>query len=225
MRKTTRNSPVAWISFCALLTALSLRADQLQMLNGDHYAGKILSLSSNSVVFESDVLGKVTLPREKISSMSLGASAATNAPVTPRVITRATNATVNIATALQNGTNADSIEQVRQQMLAGANPAANQKYNELLCGLMSGKLGVSDIRNEAKSSIDQINKLKQALGPVADSSLDSYLAILQNFVNETEPTTPVKPATPVLPKVPATLMAPATPAASFGTNSAASQAK
>ncbi len=225
MRRTTRNSRDAWILFCVLLSAFSLRADQLRMLNGDHYAGKILSVSSNSIVFESDVLGKVTLPREKVSSMSLGPSTATNAPVAPRVITRATNSHVNIAAALQSGTNTDSIEQVRQQMLAGANPAASQKYNELLGGLMSGKLSVNDIRNEAKSSIDQIYKLKQELGPEADSSLDSYLAILQNFVNEAEPAAPAKPATPVLPKVPAALAAPAGPAASFGTNSAASQVK
>jgi hypothetical protein len=221
MRRVTRNYFIASILFGALFMAFGLRADQLQMVNGDHYAGKILSVSSNSVVFESDVLGKVTLPREKVLSMSFAASGATNTPVVPRVLTgtkRGTNANVNIAVALRNGTNAAAIEQIRQQMLAGTTPEANQKYDELLSGLMSGKVSVSDIRTQAKASINQINKLKTELGPQADPMLDAYLEILQNFVNEAEPTAPAKP---VLPAPPAGIAAPASPAGSFGTNSPA----
>jgi hypothetical protein len=229
MRRNSRNLAVVWFLLCALLTALSLRADQLQMVNGDHYAGKILSLNSNAIVFESDVLGKVTLPREKIASMSFGAgaaaNAATNAPVVARVVTatnRFVHASNNIGAALRNGTNSVAIEQIRQQMLTGTTPEANQKYDELLGGLMNGKLSVNDIRTQAKTSIDQINKMKREMGPQADPMLDSYLEILQNFVNEAEPATPAKPA---LPAPPAGLTTPATPPASFGTNSHALQGK
>jgi len=225
MRRTSHNLPAAWLLLCALLTVVSLRADQLQMLNGDHYAGKILSLSSNSVVFESDVLGKVTLPREKVATMTFGANATTNSSVVSRVVTatnRFVHSTTNIAAVLRNGTNAAAIEQIRQQMLTGTTPEANQKYDEMLSGLMTGKLSVNDIRDQAKTSITQINKLKQELGPQADPMLDSYLEILQNFVNESEPVTPAKPA---LPAPPTGLMAPAAPSASFGTNSRSLQGK
>ena len=211
--------------FCAVLTTLSVRADQLQMVNGDHYAGKILSLNSNSIVFESDVLGKVTLPREKVASMSFGASVTTNASSAPRVVAttnRLVHASTNIAVALRNGTNTATIEQVRQQMLAGTTPEANQKYDELLGGLMSGKLSVNDIRDQAKTSIVQINKLKQEMGPQADPMLDAYLEVLQNFVNEAEPTPPTKP---VLPAPPAGLTTPTAPAGSFGTNAHSLQVK
>jgi hypothetical protein len=230
MRRTTPSSIVAWISFCALFTTLPLHADQVQMLNGDHYAGKIVSLNSNSIVFESDVLGKVMLPREKVASMNFGAGEATNAPgpVAPRVVT-ATNrfvrsGTNNIAVALRNGTNTLAIEQVRQQMLIGA-PEANQQYNEMLSGLMSGKLSVNDIRAQARTSIDQINKMKREMGPQADPMLDTYLEILQNFVNEAEPSAPAKPALPAPPANIATSGTAATPAASFGTNSQSLQGK
>jgi len=229
MRRTSRHSSVAWVLFCALLTTSSLRADQLQMVNGDHYAGKILSLNSNSIVFESDVLGKVTLPREKVASMSFAAgtaaNAATNAAVASRVVTatnRFVRSSTNIAAALRNGTNAATLEQVRQQMLTGTTPEANQKYDELLGGLMSGKLSVNDIRTQAKTGIAQINKLKQELGPQADPMLDAYLEILQNFVNDAEPAPPAKPA---LPAPPAGLTTPAAPTASFGTNSHSLQGK
>jgi len=225
MRRTSRNFTVAWVLFCALLTAISVRADQLLMLNGDRYAGRILSLNSNSIVFESDVLGKVTLPREKVASMSLDSNGGTNGPVTPRVITatnRFVHASTNIAVALKNGTNAATIEQVRQQMLTGTTPEVNQKYNEMLSGLMSGKLSVNDIRTQARTSIDQIKKMKQEMGPQADPMLDAYLEILENFVNDAEPAQPTKPA---LPAPPAGIATPATPSASFGTNAHALQVK
>ena len=224
MRRNSRNCPAAWLLFCALFTVLSLRADQLEMTNGEHYAGKILSLNSNSIVFESDVLGKVTVPREKVASMNFAGNAATNAPVTPRVVAstnRFSHASTNISAALRNNTNSAAIEQIRQQMLTGTTPEVNQKYDEMLGGLMSGKLNVNDIRDQAKTAIGQINQLKKE-SPQADPMLDAYLEILQNFVNDAEPTPAAKPT---LPAPPAGLTAPATPSASFGTNSHSLQTK
>jgi hypothetical protein len=128
----------------------------------------------------------------------------------------------NIAAALRNGTNTGTIEQVRQQMLTGTTPEVNQKYDEMLGGLMSGKLSVNDIRAQARTSIDQIKKMKQEMGPQADPMLDAYLEILQNFVNDAEPAPPTKPA---LPAPPAGLAAPVTPSGSFGTNAHSLQVK
>jgi hypothetical protein len=167
----------------------------------------------------------VTLPREKVASMSLAANAGTNAPVTPRVVTatnRFVHVSTNIAAALRNGTNTGTIEQVRQQMLTGTTPEVNQKYDEMLGGLMSGKLSVNDIRAQARTSIDQIKKMKQEMGPQADPMLDAYLEILQNFVNDAEPAPPTNPARPA---PPAGLAAPVTPSGSFGTNAHSLQVK
>src|SRR5882724_9929051 len=67
---------------CALLALLCgshpLRADQVEMQNGDRYAGKVLALNTNTVVLQSDVLGLVNLPREKVATISLGTVMATN---------------------------------------------------------------------------------------------------------------------------------------------------
>jgi len=189
------------------------------MQNGDRYAGHILSMTSNSIVLESEMLGKVTVPREKVSGVTLGANATPNAAAVsaPKSVAGVTN----IAAALQaRGEDLNTIEQVRQQMLAGADPAATQKYNELAGGLMSGKLGVNDIRNEARSSIEQINRLKRELGPEADDSLDSYLTILQAFVNDTTTTATKSPSTPTVSATPARPPAPYAPVTHFSTNSA-----
>ena len=195
-----------WSSCLLALLTIPLYADQLEMKNGDRYAGKILAVTSNSVILQSDMLGKVTLPRSNVSSLSFGVATGTNtfraasntlAAAQRPPIASPTN--TDLAAQLHNlGANTNFIQQVRSQMLTGADPAASQKYDELVGGLLSGKLDVNDIRKEAQSSIDKIHELKRELGPDAGSSLDSYLEILQNFVNET---------------------APASPPASFGTNS------
>jgi hypothetical protein len=164
----------------------------------------------------------VTLPRDKVSSVTLGANTTAAAPASKAAATN-----TNVAVALRAlGGGSNSIEQVRRQMLAGADPAATQKYNELVGGLMTGRLNVNDIRTEAKNSIEQINQLKRELGPEASDSLDSYLAILQGFVNETESGTAPLTPTPATSSTPAPTGATAAPArpyapvAHFGTNSA-----
>lgn len=200
----TRNLLAICIASNFVFSAAWLRADQLQMQNGDRYAGKIVSVTSNVVVLQSEVLGRITLPREKVAALTFGAVVTTNATPTtaiapsmpttsPRVATTNTDNT-DLFAAFQNlGANTNFIEQVRQQMLAGADPAASQKYNELVGGLMSGKVSINDLRDQAKVSIDQINQLKRELGPEAGDELDSYLSILQSFVNETAAATPVVP--------------------------------
>lgn len=178
-----------------ILSPAPLSADQLEMQNGDHYTGKVLSVTEDSLVLQSDVLGKVTLPRSKISSLTFGdAKTANAAPAAPTVAAApavgpnaaATNA--DLAAAFRSlGANTNFVQQVRQQLLAGS-PEAGQKYDELVGGLMSGKINLADLRSQAKTSIDQINQLKRELGPDAGDALDSYLSILQNFVDETTPT-------------------------------------
>lgn len=183
-----------WIICALALSALSLRADELQMQNGDHYTGKVLSVTEDSLVLQSDVLGKVTLPRSKIASLTFGdAKTANAAPAAPAVAAAPTitpnTATTNadLAAVLRSlGADTNFVQQVRQQLLAGS-PEAGQKYDELVGELMSGKLNLEGLRSQAKTSIDQINQLKRELGPDAGDALDSYLSILQSFVDETTP--------------------------------------
>ena len=77
------------------------------------------------------------------------------------------------------------MHQVETQFLSDADPAAKSKYNELMAGLMSGKLNIGDIRTEAKSASDQLRSLKKDTGD-STGILDSYLEILDKFVAETE---------------------------------------
>jgi hypothetical protein len=189
MNPAFRNSFALCASWFLSLAAIGLRADQLQMQNGDRYIGKVLSVTTDSVVLQSDVLGKITLPRSKVAQLTFGAGAVTNV-VQTAIVPSSTlaNTNVDVSAALRNlGANTNFIQQIRGQMLDAAGPEANAKYDELIGGLMSGKLNLEDIRKEAKSSADQIKELKRELGPEADDSFDGYLGILESFLSETAP--------------------------------------
>ena len=85
------------------------------------------------------------------------------------------------------GANTNLIQQVQKQFLSGAGPEANAKFNELLGGLMSGKLSVDDIRAQAKTAADQLRALQRESGEDAGFATSTYLAILDHFLKETAP--------------------------------------
>ena len=175
----------------------SLRADVLEMQNGDRYCGKVLSVSADTVVLNSEILGQINVPRNKVVSLKFTASAAglqpgasseqpglkDLPPVPASVAVANTNADLSAALR-QLGGDTNFIGQIRQQMLAGS-PEAGAKFDETVNGLMSGQINVNDLRRQAQSSAEQLRELKRELGPDADESLDAYLKVLDAFVNET----------------------------------------
>jgi Fe-S-cluster containining protein len=177
------------------LTPGWLQADQVEMQNGDRYAGHVLSLNTNTVVLQSDVLGTVRLPRAKVAVIMLGSMPAsspallsqTNAPVLGPSTTPANKPPKPSPALAQLGASTNLIKQVQQQFLGGAGPEANDKFNELLGGLMSGKLSLDDIRAEAKTAADQLRALKRDGGEEIGFATDAYLAILDHFLKETAP--------------------------------------
>jgi hypothetical protein len=191
--------PARAAAVCAALflvsAPVSADADQVEMQNGDRYLGRVVSLNEDALVLQSDLLGKVTLPRARIATISLGAPAPASAQVPPapaRSLPQATPVAPTLSTndtpvsALRNlGANTNLIEQIRGQFLTGAGGAANNKFDELLTGLMTGKMDMDGLRAQAKSSAEQLRALKRESGGGADASLDFYLDILDNFLKET----------------------------------------
>jgi hypothetical protein len=188
---------VALVSAGLLLFAAGrLRADQVEMQNGDLYAGQVVSLSTNIVVLQSDVLGTLRLPRAKVAAITLETAPAAGSPaVAPLTNAQArahsaahTNPPANLSPTLRKlGSNTNLIQQVQKQFLSDAGPEANTKFNELLGGLMSGKLSVDDIRAQAQSAADQLRALKREGGEEAGFAADAYLGILDHFLKETAP--------------------------------------
>jgi hypothetical protein len=181
--------------FLAVLTAKA--TDQLTMTNGDTYQGKVLLVNADSVVLQSEVQGKVTLPRAKVASIQFGPSAAVvpSASLAPRAAQTnpvpqalAGTAPPGLSNRLDSvpalGGDQKSLEKLQSDLLSTASPEAKAKFTEMLTGLMTGKLSMNDLRTQAKTTADQLRAYKQELGPEAGGMLDTYLSILDQFVQE-----------------------------------------
>jgi hypothetical protein len=193
----------------SLACAGPLRADQIVMQNGDHYAGSISSITTNTILLQSDVLGQITLPRDKVAAITLGPPAA---PIKPLQLPASTNnplpgpaaaplhSSADLSGALrQLGDDTNLVQQIRQHFLAQAGPEANNKFDDLLGGLFSGKMDLNALRAEAKSAADQIRELKKDPASGAGVTLDIYLKVLEDFLAESAP--PAAPATNAAPAV------------------------
>lgn len=176
---------------------LTLHADEVNMQNGDRYVGKLVSVSADTVVLDSEMLGRIKVPRKFVVRLGMG-SAAAQMPLPTNSLLQSTSAAVAVAAdtnaptadgtglvaALRTlGGNTNFIDEVRQKMLQGS-PEANAKYDELLNGLLSGKLNLSDLRQQAQTSAEQLKSLKRELGPDVGDSLDGYLELLERFLKE-----------------------------------------
>ena len=177
---------------CAALTLLAstgrLQADQVELQNGDRYVGHVLSLNTSTVVVQSEVLGTVRLPRGKVATITFGPVSATNSPAPSNPAVATANTVSNPPAGFPGMSfSTNLIQQVQKQFLGGAGAEANDKFNELLGGLMTGKLSVDDIRAQARSAADQLRALQKESGEEAGFAASTYLAILDHFLKETAP--------------------------------------
>jgi hypothetical protein len=155
------------------------RADEIEMKNGDRYVAKIVTLSNDTVVVQSDILGTVNLPRSKVSAIRMGSNFAP--------VAGGQGAATGPATPIAQGAGRTNlIQQVQNQYLQDADPAAKAKFEELLSGLQSGKINVNDLRAQAQSVVSQVKTLKGDLGPEGDELLNGYLSVLESFLQDTK---------------------------------------
>lgn len=186
-------------AFCFAIV-LDAGADQINLQNGERYIGKVVTFSNETVVVQSEVLGTVLVPRSKIASIVLGTNAVVTPIETPVATTQpprtppaTASAAPDLSTAIQQlraNTNATRQiqQQVQKQILAGADPQATAKFNEMVDGLLNGSLNVDDIRAQAKTAADQLRAAKKEFGDEAGFAIDGYLAILDGFLRETAST-------------------------------------
>jgi hypothetical protein len=194
-----RRAAGVWASIILLCSFKSV-ADMIELTNGDHYRGTVISMTASNVEFLSEIQGRVTLPRAKVAEITLRpaipkpATGTNQTSVTPTVgapliLSGSQNAPAAQADPIieqmrQQGVDPKLIQQVQEQIFGKASPEAAQQFNQTMSGLVSGSLTVQDIRRQALDSIAQIKAAKAELGPEAGEMLDGYLAILQKFVQE-----------------------------------------
>ncbi|QDU97321.1 hypothetical protein [Lignipirellula cremea] len=206
VNKSLARALVVGLAGC-LLAAPAL-ADTLRLANGDSVTGKVLSIDAEQVQLESDVLGKLTIPRAKIASIHFGdappaaapaqaAPADLKVPKLPAITaeqkkyleeqTRKTGATpADVLKQLQSGgVDPNAVDEITRNLPGFAAPEVQEYFNNTLGGLQSGQLNIGDIRKDAVKARDQIKELQEELGPEA-AALNGYLGILENFIRKTE---------------------------------------
>lgn len=206
------------LSMAALMVcAFPVRADLLQLVNGDHYRGTVISMNSSNIEFLSEIQGRVSLPRNKVAGITFHEvvvkPSVTAKPAAPTVaaplIVSGTNAP-NTVTPPAPGSTADAvvqqlrqqgldpklIDQVQEQIFGKASPEAAQKFNELMGGLLTGRVSVQDIRTQAENAVNQIKSAKKELGGEAGGMLDGYLSILEKFMQESGTDNPAPAQSP-----------------------------
>jgi hypothetical protein len=176
------------------LAVQTLPGDVVQFQNGDRFTGKVLLVNETEVRLQNEIHGTLTVPRAKVVSIQFQ-TAGTN------VVSDVGAAQVK---ASDGGLKIDSaaIEQVQREVLGTANPEANQLFQELVQGLASGSLNLGDIRAQAKQTLDEVKELQKDLGDEDMAGLlNSYVSILENFVQQSTNAPPPKrpPPKPVAP--------------------------
>jgi hypothetical protein len=176
-------------------SASSACADQVTLQNGDVLNGKVLAMTTNSLVLQDDSLGTLTLSRLKVSNITFGAVRVSAGDVRPL---GAPGLQANANSALDSDLRALSqeirdhsnlVQQVEAQILgSSASPAADSKFNEILGELSSGQMNMNGLRSEAQSAADQLRDYKKEMGSDAGEEVDAYLSVLNTFLRETAPT-------------------------------------
>lgn len=175
--------------FLAVVIVCAARADVVVFENGDRLSGKVLTLSETELKLQNEIQGTVTLPREKIASIHLK-----EARVAGPGLGTIPNAG-NVLKQLESGSDTSrAIEQVQNELLAGASPEAQQMYRDMVRDLMSGKLQLGDIRAQAETTLKELRELEKELGDDGTSELlGSYAAILENFLKAAPPAEKPRP--------------------------------
>lgn len=211
--------------FACSLFATSLFADAIQLDNGDTVHGKVVSVTDKQVVLQSEVHGKLVLERKRVVAIVLGdktdADSGTAGKkgesvqgIVGRLVPKDFGAKQlrELEKGQQPAPNPDDVvEQLRTEGVDPAlvnelkirlpgfsSPPVQEYFNDTVQGLMSGKISLGDIRQDAVKARDQLSDLKKDLGPDG-AVLDGYLSILNGFINETEPPKTDKPRVVVTP--------------------------
>jgi hypothetical protein len=190
----------------AMLLVLPVRADVLELINGDRYQGTVVAMNLKAVEFQSEVQGKVTLPREKVARITFHEIAAKPGVVptgASNAVSKSAQAEVALGQLRSGEADSKMIKAVRDQVVGSGTPEAVQKFDDLYGGLLSGKLSLQDLRSEAKKALSDVKSAKAELGDDVGDYLDGYLAILEKFVQETTPApAPAANSTPVVKPAP-----------------------
>lgn len=171
--------------------AAPLWADSIELVNGDILNGKLSSVTADHVVLASDLLGEVKLPRAKVAAIHFGdrKPQPKAAPAAAPAVARPAEPTVEdvLRQLKEGGAGGDITKMLEKEFPLLQNPEVKAYFDKTVGGLMSGKLSVNDIRQQALDVRKQVDDLEKDLGPEGMAALKPYLSVLDKFIRDTAP--------------------------------------
>jgi len=165
-----------------LLILHPLVSETLELRNGDRFQGKLLSVQENGLEWEHAVLGKLTIPKEQVAAVYFVTPQAVE---TSHKISSITNGAAQDTSKMQIAP--EMVDKVRMEILGAAPQEAQDQFNEMVSGLVSGKIQVGDVRKMAIDTVAEVESLREDLGEDVGFALDGYLSILKSFIGKTAP--------------------------------------
>lgn len=190
-----------WAALLLVAAASSLRADTIQLSNGDTLNGRVVSLDAKTLRLRSEIHGELSVPRSKVAAIYFGSvkPPVAKPPLAAAAAQPAAVGTVQQALGAlqgQGALNAQQMNDLQKLMPLLDTPEGQKLLTEKLNGLLTGTLSVEDIRRDAVTARRQITDLQKELGPAADPSLNSYLHLIDQFLQQTGPAKLAAPQPP-----------------------------
>ena len=165
-------------------------ADSVQLANGEVLKGKVLALDDKQITLESESLGKLSIPRAKVATITLGdkppvAVVAPKVDPTTPVLSKTAEDVLKQLKA--KGANPKDLSELQKAFPELSSPEASKIFNDTLQGLATGKKSIQDVRNDAIKARDELKKLTEDQGPDVEAATNPYLNILEKFIRETTP--------------------------------------
>lgn len=191
----TRLSHLVVISGVAGILCTS-KAETIYLINGDQIQATVISLDSKQLTLKSENFGTLKVAREKLARIDFVPPASTplaaSSKTKPSQQAPTPSALPSLPGTLKSGAQEDLIQQIQQQMLTTAGPEANQMYQDLVQGVVSGKINIPELKTMAEDTVEQIEALQEELGDDVGFALDGYLSILKGFIHKADQSAPVK---------------------------------
>ncbi len=150
-------------------------ADSVMLKNGDKLSGKVTAIDDRTITLDSAALGKVTLRRELVKSISLGE---------PEEADKAADKPADKTAPKIPATLDPKVLAEVQKLVPGlADPAAKELFDKMVKDMASGDLNVQGLRREAMHVLNELEQFEKELGPGSVAGMKALVGPLQKLVD------------------------------------------
>jgi hypothetical protein len=149
------------------------------LTNGDIIGGKVVSLSEDQLVLESENFGEMKIPRDKIEIIGLG-DQSIQTTIDRAVAEKVASRVGNDGASLPSGPTGPPA--ASNSLPSLQNAAVQNQIDSLLQKALGGEMGIGNLQQNADQTRRGLEDLQRDLGPGSGAeALDGYIRIFELF--------------------------------------------